>query len=248
MAWNEAVITDAGIALLAKTFTEGNILITEAVGGEGYTEGSGLMSLTEIEPPVHELGLAGIGTEKGKITVKVHVQNIGVDTRYTLRQIGIFAKEKGAGGGDVLFAVIQDRTGEIIPSVFENPEYLLEFDFVIPVSNAENIEVVISSGLFALQVGAENMIMRRDIVIPRENWNVLPDGSLYIDVAVKGVTEDMTPVVSITPDSLGIAKACGMSTGCETFEGRLRVYSQKSPDNDISAALVLLSEYDGKGA
>ena len=151
MAWNEAVITDAGIALLGKTFTEGNIVLTGAAGGEGYTAAEELTRLTDIRPPLHEMGLAGIRTEQGNITVKLRVQNTGLDTRYTLRQIGIFAKEKGAEGEDILFAVIQDETGELIPAVTENPEFLLEFDFVIPVGNAENIEVVISSGLFALQ-------------------------------------------------------------------------------------------------
>ena len=243
MAWNEAVITDAGIALLGKTFTEGNIVLTRAVGGESYIGTERLMQQTEIEPPVHELGLAGIRTEQGKITVKVHGQNTSVDSRYILRQIGIFAREKGTGGGDVLFAVIQDGTGEIIPALAENPEFLLEFDFVIPVSNAENIDVKISPSLFALQVGAERMIMRRDIVVPHENWNVLSDGSLYIDIAVKDVTEDMTPVVSIAPDSLPVAKACGMSTACETLEGKLRVYAQKSPSADIYGSLLLISEY-----
>ena len=248
MAWNEAVITDEGIALLAKTFTEGDIVLTYAEGGEGYTEGSRLTSMTEIEPPLHELGLAGIRTEKGRITVKVHGQNNGVLSRYTLRQIGIFAKEKSAGGGDILFAVIQDKEGEVVPPVFENPEYLLEFDFVIPISNAENIEVVVSSGLFALQAGVENMIKRLDIVIPHENWNVQSEGVLCLDIPLSEVTEEMTPVIAITSDSLAVAKACGLSTACESLEGKLRVYSQQSPDEDIRAALVLLSVYDEKGA
>ena len=245
MAWNEAVITDAGIALLARTFTEGNILLTGAMGGEGYTEGSSLMSLTEIEPPVHELGLAGIVTEKGKMTVKVHGQNTGVETRYTLRLIGIFAREKGAGGGDVLFAVIQDRTGELIPAAAENPEFLLEFDFVIPLSNAENIEVVISSSLFALQVGVERMARRVDIAISRENWNVQTDGTLYTDVPLKEITADLTPFLTVLPDSLPAAKSCGMSTVCQTLEGRLRVFAQKNPAADIHGSLLLVREYGG---
>lgn len=234
MAWNEAVITDAGIALLGKTFTEGNIVLTRAVGGESYIETERLTQQTEIEPPTHEMGLAGIKTEQGRITVKIHGQNTSVDTRYTLRQIGIFAKEKGAGGGDILFAIIQDEKGELIPALAENPKFLIEFDFVIPVSNAENIEVKISSSLFALQVGAEQMITRRDIVIPHENWNVQPDGSLYIDIAVKDAAEDMTPIVSIFPDSLAVAKACGISTACETLE------SQFNPQQPCRQGLLRL--------
>ena len=34
MAWNEAVITDLGLSVLAKGILEGSVLITSAVGGE----------------------------------------------------------------------------------------------------------------------------------------------------------------------------------------------------------------------
>ena len=151
MAWNEAVITDKGMALLTRTFTKGNIVLTRAVGGEGYTAPERLTETTDVQPPVHEMGLAGVETDEGRITVRVRLQNTGLAEGYTLRQAGIFAREKGAEGEDILFAVIQDKNGEHIPAVTENPEFLLEFDFVIPLSNAENIEVTISSGLYALQ-------------------------------------------------------------------------------------------------
>ena len=243
MAWNEAVITDKGVALLAKTFTEGNIVLTRAVGGEGYTAPERLTETTDVQPPVHEMGLAGVSAEQGKITVRVRGQNTNLAARYTLRQIGIFAKEKGSAGEDILFAVIQDEAGEVIPSVAENPEFLIEFDFVIPVSNAENIEVVLSSVLFALQADVERMIKRMDIVIPHENWNVLKEDALYKDIPIENITGDMTPIVSIAPDFLTAAKACGMSTACESFDGKLRVYAQKSPTEDIHGSLLLVGEY-----
>ena len=245
MAWNEAVITDSGIALLAKTFTEGNIVFTRAVGGEDYTEGSRLMQQTAVEPPAHELGLAGIAREKGKITVKVRGQNTGLESRYTLRQIGVFAKEKDAGG-EVLFAIIQDETGEIIPAITENPEFLIELDFVIPISNAEKIEVNISSNLYALLEDVEGLLIRRDIVISRENWNVDKDkATLYTDVPLKEITPDMTPILTVLPDDLPAAKSCGMSTVCQTLEGRLRVFAQKNPAADIHGSLLLVREYGG---
>ncbi|MCM1228272.1 MAG: hypothetical protein NC320_12790, partial [Clostridium sp.] len=148
MAWNEAVITNEGLKLLSECVTEGNIIITRAVSGEGYAAPISLMAQKEVLPNLHPLNIAYIHIDEGVITVNVRIRNNGVDTPYTIRQIGLYAK-KDASDNEILFALVQDSNGEVIPSSKENPEYLSEFDFVIPISNSENIDVNVTPNTFA---------------------------------------------------------------------------------------------------
>ena len=154
MAWNEAVVTAAGIELLARCLTGRNVVISKAVGGESVSAALSLMALKSIGEPCHELNLFRIENEGGRIVVNLRVQNKGLSEEYTLRQIGLFARLEGDDSddnndSDVLFAVIQDSVGEVIPKESDNPEFLTEFDFVIPVSNADKISVEITPNTFA---------------------------------------------------------------------------------------------------
>ena len=149
MAWNEAVVTNDGLELLARCVMGGSIEITSAAGGECVSPSVALMAIKDIDAPRHELNVAKIERIKNGVTVNVRVQNNGSAEGYCLRQIGIFARLSESGEEPILLAVIQDQNGEEVPTEEENPEYLLEYDFVIPLSNAENIAVSVTPGTFA---------------------------------------------------------------------------------------------------
>ena len=149
MAWNEAVITDLGLSVLAKGILEGSVLITSAVGGESCSAADLLSGMSEIVPPVHTLNLAKAEIEQGKAVVNVRVQNKGVRESFVIRQIGLFSKIRDSADSPVLMAVIQDQNGEVVPAEKENPEFLLEFDLVIPIENKENTEISVTPNTFA---------------------------------------------------------------------------------------------------
>ncbi|MCM1055226.1 MAG: hypothetical protein NC394_06860, partial [Bacteroides sp.] len=149
MSWNEAVVTNVGLELLARCVAGGSIEIVSAVGGEKISPSVALMALKDIDEPKHELKTAGVERIKNGVTVNVRVQNNGLTEGYCLRQIGIFARLENSGEAPVLLALIQDQKGEEVPTEEENPEYLLEYDFVIPLSNAENVTVSVTPHTFA---------------------------------------------------------------------------------------------------
>lgn len=152
MAWNEAVITNAGMSLLAEGITGKGIAITRAAGGEDISDTASLLAMTQIRGTNHPLNIAKKETESGRITVNVRVQNAGSPSGYRLRQIGLFARfSEDKDEKEVLFSVIQDKEGEVIPPEEENPEFLVEFDFVIPISNSERTEVTVTPGTFVTQ-------------------------------------------------------------------------------------------------
>ena len=149
MAWNEAAVTNAGLELLEKSIFGGSVEIISAVCGEKTAQESLLTKMTEIALPVHDMEITGINRIGYGVSVSVRLHNIGVRAGYRLRQIGIFARLQGSMEPPVLLAVIQDGVGEEIPSEADNPEYLLEFNFVIPISNEANITAVLRSDIFA---------------------------------------------------------------------------------------------------
>lgn len=117
MAWNEAVITNAGMSLLAEGITGKGIAITRAAGGEDISDTASLLAMTQIRGTNHPLNIAKKETESGRITVNVRVQNAGSPSGYRLRQIGLFARfSEDKDEKEVLFSVIQDKEGEVIPT------------------------------------------------------------------------------------------------------------------------------------
>lgn len=149
MAWNEAVVTDSGLSVMAKGILEGKVEITSALGGESRSAAESLKGIKDIPPPNHTLNIAKIETENGKAVVNIRVQNKGVKESFVIRQIGLFAKVQGSDDSPVLMAVIQDEKGEAVPTEKDNPEFLLEFNFVIPIENGENIDISLTPVTFA---------------------------------------------------------------------------------------------------
>ena len=197
MAWNEAVVTSAGLELLARSMTGGNVVITRAVGGESVSAALSLMALKSIKEPCHELNLFRIENEGGRIVVNLRVQNKGLSEEYVLRQIGLFARLEG-DESDVLFAVIQDSVGEVIPKESDNPEFLTEFDFVIPVSNSEKIQVEITPDTF---VTAEDLAEVEKELQGHISDKGNPHGVTKAQVGLGNVpnvaTNDQTPTYTI---------------------------------------------------
>ena len=62
------------------------------------------------------------------------------------------------------------------------------------------------------------------------------------------ITKEMIPFVSIFPNSMSTARACGMSTITQTVEKGLQFYAEKVPNKEINASLLLLRATGGSGS
>lgn len=87
---------------------------------------------------------------------------------------------------------------------------------------------------------------RIDLTIPAEGWE--PDdetGGVYAyrrDIAHAKVDEDMVPMLSVLPSSIGAANGCALCTTAITLSGALRVYAETIPAEDISVSVILLGD------
>lgn len=144
MGWNNAVITNSGLSLIAQAVSGGTLTITSAGLGGGTVDTTALMAQTALTTPLTvPAEISAKGTLDNGLTVRVQIRNTGVTAAQRMKQVGLFAKL--SDNDPVLFAIMQDDTGEEIPPAAEYPDFMIEFTAAVAVSNTDNIVVTISS-------------------------------------------------------------------------------------------------------
>lgn len=147
MQWDNAVITNAGVELLSRAAAGEMLTINSAGLGGGTVDIASLMVQTELKNPLKvAVQIAEKKALENGISVLLQINNTGLSISQRMKQVGLFAKI--GSGNDVLFAILQDDTGEEIPAEAEYPDFLLEFRTALAVSNTDNIDVTIDSSVF----------------------------------------------------------------------------------------------------
>lgn len=141
--WSNAVITEKGLALLAK-LTQGNTLdIVEAVTGAGFVTPGLLTKQTGVTNPKQNLKSRPISyPETGRCDLPLMLTNDGLETGYEATQVGVFANDPDEG--KILFFIAQSIdsvTGTTIPSEKEMPGYSAEWTFRIQYGQADSVNV-----------------------------------------------------------------------------------------------------------
>lgn len=136
------VITNKGLALLAK-LTQGKALnITCAKTGAGTVDDSLLQQQTGVTNQKQTMNIKSLSyPTEGKCALVLSVTNEGVATGYTVMQIGIFAQDPDEG--EVLFSIWQigNSAGINIPSEAVLPGYNAELSYYIKYDQADSVNV-----------------------------------------------------------------------------------------------------------
>ncbi|MCM1236290.1 MAG: hypothetical protein NC489_39925 [Ruminococcus flavefaciens] len=83
--------------------------------------------------------------------------------------------------------------------------------------------------------------VREDITVKKTGWVADAEtGGLRLDIAWPEATEKTIPSITVLPDSLEAATACGFSPLCQTITGAVRVYAKSAPAAEIKASVALL--------
>lgn len=143
--WANTVLTEKGIALMAK-LTQGNTLnITEAVTGAGFVAPGILVKQTEVTDPKQSLIFRPVSyPEAGKCALTMALTNEDLDKAYDATQVGVFAEDPDEG--KILFFIAQaidDSSGTHIPSENEMPGYSAEWTFTLKYGQADGVTVVV---------------------------------------------------------------------------------------------------------
>lgn len=83
--------------------------------------------------------------------------------------------------------------------------------------------------------------LKEVITLPNSGWT--PDeetGCLSLDIAWPEATDQQIPMLTVLPDSLDTAEACGFHQVCQALDGAVRVYADAAPAAPIRASLALM--------
>lgn len=143
--WANAVITEKGLALLAK-LTQGNTLdIVEAITGAGFVTPGLLMKQTEVLDPKQTLKAKPVSyPETGRCDLPLVLTNEGLATGYEATQVGVFAMDPDEG--KILFFIsqsIEAGNGTTVPGEEEMPGYSAEWTFRLQYGQAESVNVTV---------------------------------------------------------------------------------------------------------
>ena len=142
--WQNAVLTDQGIALLAKMVAGTSLTITRAVTGSGYVTPGTLNSQTAVTSPQQTMSFRTVSyPESGKVCVPAYLTNTGLTTGYTATQVGFYAQDPD--DGEILYFIAQANSGSgtVVPSASEMPGFNAEWDFYFQYGQADDVTVTV---------------------------------------------------------------------------------------------------------
>lgn len=151
MGWNDAVITLVGTALVAELMNGGKLSINRAEISENIVPAASLMTQKAIISPLNvPVVIAGKKAVENSLSVRVQVHNTGMTGNHRMRQLGLYAKTETSE--ETLFAILQNAQGDEIPPESEYPQFMLEMNVLISVSNADEIIVKVDpTSIFVTQ-------------------------------------------------------------------------------------------------
>lgn len=141
MAWDNAVVTNAGIGLLQQVLEGKTLILDYAAGGSGTVNAASLITQTALKNKKQDFTIVGSTNVSNGKRINVQISNRGLTNSYPMQQLGIWAHIGTAG--PVLFAILQDDAGAAIPAEASLPEFSMNFYAVVDFSNAASFKVVI---------------------------------------------------------------------------------------------------------
>lgn len=145
--WDQAVVTNAGKALLQQWAGGGTLTIDGAKAGAGAVSQLNLINQTAVTQEKQTLSIISAKQVEGG--TQFHVQITAPDAGYTAKQIGIYGH---LGSGDsTLIALYQDESGITVPSKAEMPDFVYAFYATIQGSNTGTLSVTLDASALVTQ-------------------------------------------------------------------------------------------------
>ena len=154
--FNDAYLTDAGADLIAQSITDGVKIdfVRMEIGDGEYTEEEKskdvLRKRTSLKNKRQESSFNSVEKAKDSaVKLKAAIDNRNVTNGYRMTEIGIFAKASGDTASDgVLYSIAVAVEADYMPPESTPITYIQEF--YTKVGNAENVEITVSTGVYAL--------------------------------------------------------------------------------------------------
>jgi len=247
--------TTHGLSVLAACVDTGAPLkLTRVLAGNGVVpEGTNLADMHQL---VHYVADATIGDRRhrdNKLWIDIGYSNISHPELplFYLSEFIVCAEHPDTGEEtDLLYATLGDYRQPIPPYSSKSQATNFIFPIVIDLSNEVEVTVeaepslVTYGELIDILNSGELGAASTEITIPTEGWQADTEtGGVYavrVDIPIEGVAPSMVPLLTVQPESLGVAISCGLGAFTQTLSDKLRVYSVGVPAKPIVASLALM--------
>lgn len=191
MAWDNAVITNNGIALLQQVLDGQTLIIDGAKGGTGTALPSALMAQTDLVNQKQTFSVVGATNVPNGKKLNIMISSIGLAVGYNMQQVGIWARI--GSGNSVLFAILQDDVGIAIPSEADIPDYALNLYAVVNFSNESEFSVAIDPSALVTMATLDAATSALELEIAQLYSNFSTSSSSY-NIKLKNI--DGRPYIS----------------------------------------------------
>lgn len=236
-------------AMAACMALEKPLKITRVAFGSGKVdEGVNLADVHELLTYVTDGAVAERRHEDDRLYLTIqyaNVQHQSVKT-FLLSEFIVYCQDPETGANtDLLYGTLGDYR-QPVPAY--NPAFPpSEFNFPLTLIISDEINVVVSApaglvthGELAGLIDA-TAIRRADITIPASGWTGGDSGRYpyHRDVPVEGAKEQLIPALTVLPEGMDAAVACGLAPYVQTAEGTVRVFAANVPAASIPASVTL---------
>ncbi len=255
------VITVAGRKLLAKRIAGEELEITRVMVGSGdVPEDTSPVYFTDLIQPMAQATSTLPVAKDNTVSFIVEYRsdlNGGLKQGFWIKEFGVFARDEEneillyyATLGDFPQYVTAFQNGAVdirrypvTIAIADGVDVTLAYPALAFVTEEKLRELLEKEAIPYLERIIKNSTIQSNIVIPATAWmEEIAEGGgggVCANVEQKDVTDEMIPIVSIFRECMSVARNCGMSTTAETVNGGVKFYAEKTPEQDISASLLL---------
>ena len=186
----------------------------------------------------------------GECQVSVQINSMYVKSGFYAKWLILYAEDPDEG--EIPFtALCLENEPEWIRPASSIVGKLAHFDIIAAVGDVDKVTATIDSDalvsygeLAKIIRGIAAGASKKDITIPVSGWiaDTDTDGAFdwMLDIASMDIEESMVPVLTVAPEFLEDAAACGLCQVSRTLPGSLRLYAKTIPTTPITASLALL--------
>lgn len=171
--WNKMIYTDAGRNIIARASSgECQVEFTKAVIGDGtYTEEEqqeqDLKTKTQLKSERNSYGFSEISSKDSTVYLRVALQNDGVLSAYFIHEIGVYVKEKGSDGDEVLAMIAVAEVPDYFPDS-SNSITILQ-TIAIDFDDAKMLSICDNMGAYALANPEYRIPDKKETLVSGEN-------------------------------------------------------------------------------
>lgn len=188
--FNEAMVTNAGLAIYNQWLGGAALTLTGAKGGS--TVSANPAAATDLVNTKQTLTLLDPEPVDGGQRVRVQVTSVGLTSGYILRQVGIWGKI--GSGTPVLLMLLQSARGVPVPAEADNPDFVFTLGAFLQ---------AVSSGSFSAVIDPQALVSRETMTaaISAHNTSAAAHQDIRLQLTspfnFKGDVADMTALNAI---------------------------------------------------